>query len=273
VISIAGIEDPIRPGVADSVLTANRAGITVRMITGDLVETAVCVARNSNILPKDYVYTAGEGTMVMLGREFSAQIEITEEEVDGKTISKVANIDHFATITKDLMVLAAASYKDKFILVTGLKQLDNVVAVTGDGTNDAAALKKSDVGLAMNIVGTDVAKEASDIILVDDNFNSIITAVKWGRNIYDSIRKFLQFQLTVNLVALLLVFIGAVAVSSSPLTAVQMLWVNLIMDSFAALALATEPPTEKLLERMPTAKHEYIVTSDMGFNIVAQVVY
>jgi len=136
---------------------------------------------------------------------------------------------------------------DKLLLVTGMKELNKVVAVTGDGTNDANALKAANVGFSMGITGTAVAQEASDIILLDDNFASTITAIKYGRNIYTNVRKFLQFQLTVNCVAMFIVFIGGVILSDPPLTSVQMLWVNLIMDTFAALALATEPPSDALL--------------------------
>lgn len=136
--------------------------------------------------------------------------------------------------------MARSSPEDKYILVTGIQDCQGVVAVTGDGTNDAPALTKADVGFSMGITGTDVAKGASDIILLDDNFSSIVVALKYGRNVYDNVRKFLQFQLTVNVVAMFIVFFGSVILKDSPLTAVQMLWVNLIMDTFAALALATD---------------------------------
>jgi Ca2+ transporting ATPase len=171
------------------------------------------------------------------------------------------------------MVLARSTPEDKYLLVTGLRNDGSVVAVTGDGTNDAPALKRADVGFSMGITGTEVAKEASEIVLLDDNFSSMVTAVKWGRNIYNNVRKFLQFQLTVNIVAMFIVFSGGAAFGDAPLTSVQMLWVNLIMDTFAALALATEPPTDDILNRKPYSKFEDIVTQTMWRNIFGQAFF
>ena len=182
----------------------------------------------------------------------------------------VGNIENFKQVRDQLCVLARSSPDDKYLITTGLKQLDHVVAMTGDGTNDAPALKKADIGFAMGIAGTEVAKEASGIILLDDNFCSIVTAMKWGRNIFDSIRKFLQFQLTVNFVALVMAFVGGAILRESPLNPIQMLWVNLIMDTLASLALATEPPSDELLRRKPHSKREGLITSQMWKFIIFQ---
>ncbi|XP_043071831.1 plasma membrane calcium-transporting ATPase 2 isoform X7 [Drosophila grimshawi] len=262
-LCVVGIEDPVRPEVPDAIRKCQRAGITVRMVTGDNINTARSIAGKCGILrPND-------DFLILEGKEFNQRIRDSNGDIQQHLLDKV---------WPKLRVLARSSPTDKYTLVKGMIDstvTDNreVVAVTGDGTNDGPALKKADVGFAMGIAGTDVAKEASDIILTDDNFSSIVKAVMWGRNVYDSIAKFLQFQLTVNVVAVIVAFIGACAVQDSPLKAVQMLWVNLIMDTLASLALATEVPTPDLLLRKPYGRTKPLISRTMMKNILGQALY
>ncbi|XP_030748687.1 plasma membrane calcium-transporting ATPase 2 isoform X4 [Sitophilus oryzae] len=262
-LCVVGIEDPVRPEVPDAIRKCQKAGITVRMVTGDNINTARSIATKCGIVKPN------EDFLILEGKEFNMRIRDGSGEVQQHLLDKV---------WPKLRVLARSSPTDKYILVKGIidstaSENREVVAVTGDGTNDGPALKKADVGFAMGIAGTDVAKEASDIILTDDNFSSIVKAVMWGRNVYDSIAKFLQFQLTVNVVAVIVAFIGACAVQDSPLKAVQMLWVNLIMDTLASLALATELPTHDLLLRKPYGRTKPLISRTMMKNILGQAVY
>ena len=199
------------------------------------------------------------------------EIQKRNKETELRPIKRdvIKNIQNFKIITEKLNVMARSQPIHKYALVLGLRDLKNVVAVTGDGTNDAPALSKSDVGFAM-FAGTDIAKEASDIVIIDNNFSSIVTAIIYGRNIYDNIRKFLQFQLCVNFCACIIVFICACIGNETPLTPIQMLWVNLIMDSLGSLALATEPPYEELLQREPTKRNESIINARMWKHICIQ---
>ncbi|KAI8009789.1 putative calcium-transporting ATPase 13, plasma membrane-type [Camellia lanceoleosa] len=158
-------------------------------------------------------------------------------------------------------------------MVQCLKQKGHVVAVTGDGTNDAPALKEADIGLSMGIQGTEVAKESSDIVILDDNFGSVVTVLKWGRCVYNNIQKFIQFQLTVNVAALFINFVAAVSAGEVPLTAVQLLWVNLIMDTLGALALATEKPSKELMHKPPVGRTKPLITNIMWRNLLAQAFY
>ena len=194
--------------------------------------------------------------------------------MEGPTFRNLSTAEMDAILPR-LQVLARSSPEDKRILVSRLRDLGDIVAVTGDGTNDGPALKGADVGFSMGIAGTEVAKEASSIILMDDNFSSIVKAISWGRCVNDAVKKFLQFQLTVNITAVFTTFMSAVISEhqKSVLTAVQLLWVNLIMDTFAALALATDPPTQELLERAPEARSAPLITFKMWKMIIGQAIF
>jgi Ca2+ transporting ATPase len=215
----------------------------------------------------------GEDFRILTGGLSKKQTVDPENPKKKVTTFSLKNSQKFAKVVKDLRVIARATPEDKFLLVLGLKEIGNIVAVTGDGTNDAPALRQANVGFAMGIKGTEIAKDAASIVLLDDNFSSIITAIKYGRNVYDCIRKFIQFQLSVNVVAVFMTLLGGIILKDSPLNSIQMLWVNLIMDSFASLALATEPPSDRLLLRKPYPKGQEIVTAMMYINVACQSIF
>ncbi|RDW86358.1 putative calcium-translocating P-type ATPase(PMCA-type) [Aspergillus mulundensis] len=249
-LGVMGIQDPLRPEVPAAIQRCHVAGVQVKMVTGDNISTATAIAESCGIKTEDGI--------VMEGPKFR---QLSEEDMD--------------KVIPHLQVLARSSPEDKRILVARLKKLGETVAVTGDGTNDGPALKTADVGFSMGIAGTEVAKEASSIILLDDNFKSIVTAIAWGRAVNDAVAKFLQFQITVNITAVVLTFVSSLYNSDneSVLSAVQLLWVNLIMDTFAALALATDAPTDKILDRKPVPKSASLFTVTMWKMILGQAIY
>eukprot|EP01022_Parablepharisma_sp_SALTPOND_P018450 TRINITY_DN3012_c5_g1_i1.p1 TRINITY_DN3012_c5_g1~~TRINITY_DN3012_c5_g1_i1.p1 ORF type:complete len:700 (+),score=94.00 TRINITY_DN3012_c5_g1_i1:5267-7366(+) len=297
-VGYLGLRDQLRDRVVEAVdILSHKSGVSIRMVTGDNYETAIAIAKECGIIDRNAPMPI-DPDMAMTGITFYERVggkvlicrkceeekakknatpsdqpisnkEVAIEIKDGREKNcevcnsplevAAANMEEFAKITSKLRVISSCRPGDKYLLVAGLRYMGNVVGVTGDGSNDAPALKKANIGLAMN-AGTDLAKDAAGIVLLDNNFASIQTAVNWGRNIFDSIRKFLQFQLCVNVVALVLAFVGSAIISQSPVTAVQLLWVNLIMDSLASLALATDTPTFEQLERPPVKKDDYIIT-------------
>lgn len=282
-VAAVAMEDPLRDEVPAAIARCQDAGITVRMVTGDSLATATSVAKKCGILPLDYRDSSDDA-------DADVDVDVDEDggvAMDGETFREritdpaTGDIDQtrFDAVWPNLRVLARSSPRDKFALVTGIKasrmfpSQRQVVAVTGDGTNDAPALRAADVGFAMGVAGTAIARDASDILLLDDDFSSAVAAVKWGRNVYASVQKFLQFQLTVNVAAVTTACVCALVVGESPLTAVQMLWLNLMMDSLAGLALATDYPGEELLSKPPISSDEPIVSNRMRWNIAAQAGY
>lgn len=253
-LGIVGLKDPCRPNTKKAVETCKAAGVEIKMITGDNIFTAKAIAIECGILDSNNDHAnAGE---VVEGVEFR---NYTEEE-------RMEKVDK-------IRVMARSSPMDKLLMVQCLRKKGHVVAVTGDGTNDAPALKEADIGLSMGIQGTEVAKESSDIVILDDNFNSVATVLRWGRCVYNNIQKFIQFQLTVNVAALVINFIAAVSSGDVPLTTVQLLWVNLIMDTLGALALATERPTKELMKKKPIGRTAPLITNIMWRNLLAQASY
>jgi len=237
-----GIRDEVRPDVPDAVQTCRKAGISVRMVTGDNPGTATAIARETGILTRGNVLSGSEFRLLPDGER--------------------------AIAARNLEVLARTEPSDKLLLVQTLQQQGEVVAVTGDGTNDAPALRHANVGLAMGIAGTEVAREASDIILLDDSFPTIKNAVWWGRALFENIQRFLVFQLTINISAAVLSFLAPVLGFPPPFTIVQLLWINIVMDSLAALALCSEAPHPALMNRLPVPKDEPVITNYMKWAIL-----
>ena len=244
-MGVVAISDPVRADVPDAVQECLDAGIAIKIVTGDTPNTAKEIARQIGL------WKEGDGDRnIITGPEFAA--------LDDKTLYDRV---------KDLKVISRARPLDKKRLVETLQKRNEVVAVTGDGTNDAPALKAAQVGLSMGD-GTSVAKEASDITIVDNSFASIGRAVMWGRSLYHNIQRFILFQMTVNVVACLIVLCGAFMGTESPLTVTQMLWVNLIMDTFAAMALASLPPAERVMKDKPRDRNAFIINRPMRYDII-----
>ncbi|KAL2580884.1 hypothetical protein GLYMA_15G167500v4 [Glycine max] len=250
-LAIVGLKDPCRPGVKQAVELCQKAGVKVKMVTGDNVKTAKAIALECGILNS---YADATEPNIIEGKTFRGYSDAQRDEIADR-----------------ISVMGRSSPNDKLLLVQALRRKGHVVAVTGDGTNDAPALHEADIGLAMGIQGTEVAKESSDIIILDDNFASVVKVVRWGRSVYANIQKFIQFQLTVNVAALVINVVAAISSGDVPLNAVQLLWVNLIMDTLGALALATEPPTDHLMDRSPVGRREPLITNIMWRNLLIQI--
>jgi len=252
-IGMTAISDPVRPTVPAAIRSCIDAGIDVKMVTGDTSVTATEIGRQVGLVPENVTLEQVQSGYGPDGKRF---------QITGQEFAALSDEELEACVS-DLKVISRARPLDKERLVKTLQKKGEVVAVTGDGTNDAPALNAAQVGLSMGD-GTSVAKEASDITILDNSFDSIVNAVVWGRSLYKNIQRFILFQLTINVVASLIVLIGAFIGEQSPLTVTQMLWVNLIMDTFAAIALASLPPTRDVLKEKPRRRSDFIISRNMA---------
>ena len=242
------ISDPLSPDVYDSIRDCRRAGIEVKMLTGDNIRTARAIAEELHMLQDGHLAVE------------AAEIESMSDEELKKALPKIS-------------VIARSTPLIKMRVVKLLKEEKNVVAVTGDGINDAPAIKNADVGIAMGIAGTEVTKEASDMVLLDDSFSTIIKAVQWGRGIYENFKRFIQFQLTVNVSSVVVVIASILAGFPAPFTALELLWINIIMDGPPALSLGLEPIREDLLKHSPTKRNANIISRKMLIRIFANGIF
>lgn len=264
------IRDPLRDDVKDAVEQCRRAGIEVKMITGDNVETARAIAAEIGLIDRRDASIDTPDAVVLTSPKFN---ELHAQLMELRKRGQAPESDDLMHRLTGLRVLARARPLDKYKMVELLQQQQHVVAVTGDGTNDAPALKKADVGLAMGVAGTEVAKEASKIVLLDDAFSTIVKAVHWGRSLYENIQRFLQFQLTINVSALTIAFLGPFFGVRPPFTVLQLLWINVIMDTFASIALCSEPPRPGLMDLSPKRKDENIISPAMVRTIFATAAF
>lgn len=254
--AIAAIADPIRPDVPAAVQECRHAGIEVKVVTGDTAATALEIGKQIGVFEDEPENIGADGSLTSLDRQM----------ITGEQWEALSDEEAYER-AKDIRVMSRARPTDKQRLVAMLQKRGEVVAVTGDGTNDAPALHYAHVGLSLGS-GTSVAKEASDMTLLDDSFKSIANAVMWGRSLYRNLQRFLFFQLVVNVAALLLVLGGSVIGTEMPLTVTQILWVNLIMDTFAALALASLPPSHEVMKDKPRKASDFIINKSIGFGIL-----
>ena len=242
------ISDPLSPDVYEAIRNCRAAGIEVKMLTGDNIRTARAIANELHMLDEDHI------------------------AVEASDIENMTD-DELKAALKKIQVIARSTPLVKMRVVKLLKEEKNVVAVTGDGINDAPAIKHADVGIAMGIAGTDVTKEASDMVLLDDSFSTIIKAVQWGRGIYENFKRFIQFQLTVNVSSVVVVIASILAGFSAPFTALELLWINIIMDGPPALTLGLEPLRPDLLKRRPTKRNENIISRPMLVRIFTSGIF
>jgi len=247
-VGFVGIQDPLRPCVKGAIETANMAGITTKMLTGDNIYTAIAIGSELGLI-NDQIRAV----------EASYIDQLSDDELENEI--------------KCIGIVARSKPETKMRIVRALQNIGEVVAVTGDGINDAPALTKADVGIAMGIAGTEVSKSAADIVLVDDSFGTIVQAIKWGRGIYENFQRFIQFQITVNIVAFLIAIISQIGDYQMPFTTIQLLWVNIIMDGPPALALGLEPVRSAVLKRKPINRTANIITRSMFLNMLLNSFY